>query len=293
MEEFKPTWLYVKKCAHCGLKYFGKTTAKNPHIYKGSGTRWKFHIRKHGRHNVDTIFTRLFKRADRCERFALRFSRINDIVNSEEWANLTVENGISVGTRGFKFSETQRVTLSEAHRGNYHTEETRLKISKNSSARRPEVRAKIAAANTGQKRSEESKARMSANNARARLGVPVTKSIRERISISLTAVPKSAEHRRKLSESAKARVLRDPSSILRAVEASKKVCTGRKLSDEHKRALSFVGMGRKHSEETLKKLRGPKPIKTCRHCGKIGSVNNINRWHEDNCPLKPTKGKQK
>lgn len=37
--EFKPTYLYLKKCSHCDLMYFGKTV-QDPYKYKGSGVAW-------------------------------------------------------------------------------------------------------------------------------------------------------------------------------------------------------------------------------------------------------------
>lgn len=41
------TYLYVKTHNKTGLKYLGKTV-RNPYSYKGSGTRWINHIKKHG-----------------------------------------------------------------------------------------------------------------------------------------------------------------------------------------------------------------------------------------------------
>jgi transposase len=41
-------YLYVKTHNKTGLKYLGKTTSKDPHKYKGSGTYWLSHIKKHG-----------------------------------------------------------------------------------------------------------------------------------------------------------------------------------------------------------------------------------------------------
>lgn len=42
--------------------------------------------------------------------------------------------------------------------------------------------------------------------------------------------------------------------------------------------------GKHHSEETLEKLRVPKPTYQCIHCKKIvGGITNYNRWHGNNC----------
>ena len=48
---------------------------------------------------------------------------------------------------------------------------------------------------------------------------------------------------------------------------------------------------KKHSEETLKKIGLaqigiPKPKAECPHCGKIGGINTMSRWHFDKCKIK-------
>ena len=40
-------YLYIKTHNITGLKYLGKTK-QDPFKYKGSGKRWRYHIRKHG-----------------------------------------------------------------------------------------------------------------------------------------------------------------------------------------------------------------------------------------------------
>lgn len=94
MKHFTPTWLMVKQHTITGLKYFCKTTKKNPIIYKGSGTRWSNHLKVHGR-KVDTVWYQLFEDRDTLVEFALKFSKDNDIVASDKWANLVPEDGIT------------------------------------------------------------------------------------------------------------------------------------------------------------------------------------------------------
>jgi len=36
-KDIKPTRLYIKKCSHCELKYYGKSESVNIESYKGSG----------------------------------------------------------------------------------------------------------------------------------------------------------------------------------------------------------------------------------------------------------------
>jgi len=66
---------------------------------------------------------------------------------------------------------------------------------------------------------------------------------------------------------------------------------GRKLSPEHIAKRSATVTGRKQSAELIEKrvsqLRGrtPKQIE-CPHCGKVGSVQIMPRWHFDRCKHK-------
>lgn len=84
-------YLYIKQHRITKLKYFGKTTQLNPEKYKGSGTRWLNHLKKHG-NRVDTLCLWEFDIEDECREFALKFSLENNIVKSKEWANLIDEN---------------------------------------------------------------------------------------------------------------------------------------------------------------------------------------------------------
>ena len=88
---FKPTYLYVKTHNITGLKYFGKTTAKDPCKYKGSGVYWTRHIEKHG-YNVVTEIIGLYTNEQECYDIALKFSIDNNIVKSTNWANLKEES---------------------------------------------------------------------------------------------------------------------------------------------------------------------------------------------------------
>lgn len=95
MKPFKPTYLYVKTHNITGLKYFGKTTS-NRNRYRGSGPRWVAHIKKHG-YDVTTEIVGFFTDREKCRAFAIEFSEKNNIVNSKEWANQQIENGLDGG----------------------------------------------------------------------------------------------------------------------------------------------------------------------------------------------------
>ena len=99
---FKPTFLYIKQHKITGLKYFGKTTGKDPVKYLGSGTYWNRHLEKHGK-LINTLWYKLFTNKDELKEYALKFSIDNNIVESSEWANLKVEDGLrGGGVKGIK-----------------------------------------------------------------------------------------------------------------------------------------------------------------------------------------------
>lgn len=96
---FKPTYLYVKQHQTSGLKYFGKTTSSNPIKYHGSGVYWLRHLKKYGFH-VNTVWYKLFTNKRELIEYALKFSSENNIVESDDWANLKIENGLDGGDCG-------------------------------------------------------------------------------------------------------------------------------------------------------------------------------------------------
>ncbi len=125
---FKPTWLYIKQHNKTGLKYFGKTV-RDPDHYKGSGTRWQNHLKKHG-NDVTTIWKELFTDDTLLTEYALKFSHDNNIVELKEWANLMPEGGGSGLTEvGRKKMRAARAKQPPPMLGKKHSEETKRKIS--------------------------------------------------------------------------------------------------------------------------------------------------------------------
>ena len=92
---FAPTALLVKTHNPTGIKYFCKTTMlKRLHTYTGSGTLWKRLVDKHGK-DISTGVVGIYYDEKRCTEAALQYSKEWDIVNSEKWANLIEENGMT------------------------------------------------------------------------------------------------------------------------------------------------------------------------------------------------------
>jgi hypothetical protein len=129
--------LYVKTHKKTGLKYFGKTH-NNPEKYKGSGKYWRSHLRKYGDF-VETEIIASFDDEVKCSEFAIQFSIDNNIVESDEWANLICENG-----------------LDGAPKGNVLKEETKNKISK-SLLGKPSIKTKYTMRESFEEKSKRSK----------------------------------------------------------------------------------------------------------------------------------------
>jgi hypothetical protein len=94
-------YLYIKTSPY-GLKYLGKTT-KNPFVYIGSGKIWKRHINKHG-FTTDDIKTEVVFETNDVNELNLKgieLSKLHNIVNSKEWANLREESGDGGDTSNF------------------------------------------------------------------------------------------------------------------------------------------------------------------------------------------------
>jgi hypothetical protein len=104
-QEFKPTYLYIKRHKVSGLLYLGKTTGTEKYLleqYNGSGSYWTNHLKMHG-HEVETVWYCLFTEKDELVKFALQCSAQWDIVKSKDasgkklWANEKPENGLDGG----------------------------------------------------------------------------------------------------------------------------------------------------------------------------------------------------
>lgn len=110
-------YLYVKTSPF-GLKYLGKTT-KNPYIYNGSGKIWKRHLKKHNLSYTDIKTEIVLETNDVLEliRVGNELSMEHNIVKSNEWANLRIENGDGGDTS--KFIDYTNPNFHEQSRGKH------------------------------------------------------------------------------------------------------------------------------------------------------------------------------
>jgi len=109
--------LYIKTHNKTGLKYFGRTINEDVHSYTGSGTIWLNHLKKHGKDYSTEIFSQYENICFGLIRTALRFSRENNIVKSNEWANLKEETGLAWGGKNIVFTEERKKNHSIAQLG--------------------------------------------------------------------------------------------------------------------------------------------------------------------------------
>ena len=84
-------YLYKKTHRKTGLQYLGKTK-RDPYEYQGSGKRWINHINKHG-YDVETEILLETDDHNQIIELGLHYSKLWNVVESPEWANLKVEQG--------------------------------------------------------------------------------------------------------------------------------------------------------------------------------------------------------
>lgn len=127
-------YLYVKTHP-TGLKYLGKTV-NDPHKYKGSGTHWIRHLKKHGEQHHTKI---LFKTNNKelLKKMAIYFSKLWSVSESKEWANIVPEQGdggdTSMSPAYINYLKTRPKRFGENNTffGMTHSKETKRKISRN------------------------------------------------------------------------------------------------------------------------------------------------------------------
>ncbi len=125
----KPITLYIKKCSHCSLRYFGKTIKNNPKTYKGSGLLWRKHLKVNNAKSVH-VSHKTFEDIDKATNVALRFSKMFNIVESNKWANLIEENAIEgwiVGRLRGKNSKEHNIKIGQSKVGNTYASFKRTK----------------------------------------------------------------------------------------------------------------------------------------------------------------------
>jgi hypothetical protein len=203
-------YLYIKTHNVTGLKYFGKTT-KNPYKYSGSGKYWKKHIKKHG-NDVTTTVIGEFADIEQCTQFAINFSNENNIVESNEWANLIVENGMDgapKGHIGHDFTAEEIQAMSQSSKLRWENSEYRTKMSNIHKERwesKPELKENQCKRLKGKKRPSHSatmKEKCNTEEYKKKTSeffsnLKRTETHNKNVSIALKGIPKTEEHKQKL-----------------------------------------------------------------------------------------------
>ena len=85
-------YLYVKTHNKTGLKYLGKTSRTDYHIYKGSGKDWLNHLIQYG-NDCSTEILKECRSKEEFNQWGRYYSNLWDVANSSEWANKIPETG--------------------------------------------------------------------------------------------------------------------------------------------------------------------------------------------------------
>ena len=75
-----------------GIKYLCKTSNRDPFTYCGSGKIWKRHLKKYGK-DIRTEILAECKTIKELRQKGLYYSKLWDVVNNKEFANLIPESG--------------------------------------------------------------------------------------------------------------------------------------------------------------------------------------------------------
>ena len=110
-------YLMLKTHNITGLKYLCKTSTSNnkrPFIYPGSGKYWKQHLSKHGR-DIKTEILKICNTKEELKEEGLLYSRLWNIVESNDFANLRDESGDGGPTmKGRKITPEQKLKQGKA-----------------------------------------------------------------------------------------------------------------------------------------------------------------------------------
>ncbi len=261
-EAIEPTRLYIKQCSHCKLKYFGKTKSKDIDSYPGSGTYWNAHLKKHSAESIH-LWNSDWYYDKSISRFALKFSSINKIVESNNWANLKPENGLD---GGFILTEESHIKRIETRKKNgtlnTNTTESIQKAIQTKRSRgvlnvqTPEV----------VKKTLETKRRNGTLNTN-----------------TTESTQKGIETKRRKGTLGKNNITKE--SIKKQIETKRKNGTLKRSKEslEKQRQTVYSRDNRFHSAEAKEKMRKPKEVVCCPNCGQQGGISQMKRWHFDNC----------
>lgn len=196
--------LYVKTHNVTGLKYFGKAESRDPLKYLGSGKYWLRHLAVHGA-DISTEIVGTFTDRDEASIFAIEFSKANNIVESDQWANLMYETAKD-GVFGYSHNDVTKQKFSQDSKARWSDENFRAKMSQKhkdrwASSEGTELRERQSNLRKGvpkPEHSEKMKGRTMTEENKAKLRKPKHPSHGAKVSAATKDVPKTDEHKQKL-----------------------------------------------------------------------------------------------
>ena len=279
--------LYIATHNITGKKYFGKTvkwfTRKDlQENYNGSGKYWSKHKKKHGEKDVTMEIYQICSLNesddDYVKPIALKFSEENNIVESDKWRNLKLENGLDGGSKGYKHTDESRAKMSESAKDREHKQHSE------------ETKAKISSSKKGIKHTPEHRK----NNSEARKGITLSEEHKINIGLGVKGLLKGKTHeeiygkeqsdrlKEHLGDLRKNRTYDEILGVEKSIETKlKKSETMKKLSNDPEH-IDKIKNGMR-TEEAQEKLR--KTV-SCPYCNKSGKMGPMSRFHFDNCKLK-------
>ena len=114
-------YLMIKTHNITGLKYLCQTKRKDPIKYLGSGVKWRSHLNKHGK-DISTEILGSYENKEDLISAGIYYSKLWDVVNSNSWANLKLEEGDggdTSHTSGWKTGMKNRRSYSGTSNPNY------------------------------------------------------------------------------------------------------------------------------------------------------------------------------
>lgn len=105
-KKFRTYKLYVKTHAVTGLKYLGMTRCVDYASYLGSGLYWRRHLAVYGEQHITELVGE-YLTFEEFQKQGIYYSLLWNVVTSEAWANLCVEDGRG-GSSGWKLTPEQK-----------------------------------------------------------------------------------------------------------------------------------------------------------------------------------------
>lgn len=252
-------YLYVKTHKKTGLKYLGKTNQVDYHSYPGSGVRWRRHLDKHGYDYTTEILLATEDKSELKET-GVFFSKIFNVVQSQDWANLQEEKGDGISSE-FATQENYRRLEEGTHPfcDPAHNKKTNEK--------RQETKRK--------------------NGTHNFLGGEIQRKAYKRRLETGEQLRINAEISQRMKKMSEEGLLTAQKFVNVVDKNGNMVMIDR---DDYGKDQELV-----HINSTEGKRRLNKPLVTekrreylntkleCPHCKKKGNVSNMKRWHFDNC----------